>query len=51
MSDKRKRNEQVHVRLTLDELMTITDNALDAGFTSIPDFFRSLGLREVNNDH
>lgn len=46
MSEKRKRTEQVNVRLTLDELMQMSENALNAGFASIPAYLRSLGLKK-----
>lgn len=44
-SEKRHRTEQVSVRLTIDELMKLADNALNAGFTSIPEYLRHLGLK------
>lgn len=44
-TDKRKRDEQVHVRMTLDELMKISENALNAGYDSIPAYLRDLGLK------
>lgn len=47
MSEKRRREEQVGVRLTIDELMVISENALNAGFTTIPEYLRWLGLKGI----
>lgn len=43
-SNNRRRTEQVSVRLTLDELVIISEKALKAGFDSLPAFLRHLGL-------
>lgn len=44
-TENRRRTEQVNVRLDLDELMKISQNALNAGFTTVPDYLRWLGLK------
>jgi len=46
-TENRQRNEQVSVRLTIDELMKISENALNAGFTTIPEYLRWLGLKGI----
>ena len=46
-TNKRRRTEQVSVRMDIDELMKISENALNAGFTSIPEYFRWLGLKGI----
>lgn len=48
-SNKRLRTEQTNVKMTIDELMQISQNALDAGFDSIPAFLRDLGLKAKAN--
>lgn len=44
-TEKRRRDQQVSVRLDIDELMKISENALNAGFNSIPAYLRWLGLK------
>jgi hypothetical protein len=44
-SENRRRNEQVGVRMTIDELVQISENALNAGYDSVPAYLRDMGLR------
>jgi len=44
-TEKRRRTEQVSVRMDIDELMRISENAINAGFTTIPEYLRWIGLR------
>lgn len=46
-TENRRRTEQVSVRLDIDELMKISENALKAGFDSVPEYLRWLGLKGI----
>lgn len=46
-TETRRRTEQVSVRMDLDEMMKISENALNAGFTTIPEYLRWLGLKGI----
>lgn len=48
-TEKRRREDQINVRVDIDELMKISDNAFNAGFTSIPAYLRWLGLKGIRH--